>query len=433
MLNFRWAPAVLALAFAIGGGIHAAAQTSGGQTGGGSTGGGSGGGGTATPSPTPTTPSRPGSTTTTTTPGTGSNAPSFQEFQRPIYLSGRLMMDDGMPPPEPVMMLLVCNGQPKPQGYSDNKGRFSISLGQNQGLFADASIGQTNDTFGTMGSSGRSGLGAPRQGYTERELMSCEFTADLPGFRADRIQLAGRRIMDNPEVGTIILHRLSEVQGYTFSMTTANAPKEAKKAYEKGMDLVKKKKLEEAEVQLRKAVEGYPKFAVAWFDLGQTLMGLKKGEDAEKAYQQAVESDPKFVKPHLQLLQLALNSRNWQQIADRSETVLKLNPFNYPQVWYMNGAANYNLKKLDVAEKSARQAVKLDTDHRNPRSSHLLGIILADKGDYPGALDQMKGYLSFAPNASDADAVKRQVAELERVTGVKATAQTPAAKDKPED
>jgi regulator of sirC expression with transglutaminase-like and TPR domain len=110
--------------------------------------------------------------------------------------------------------------------------------------------------------------------------------------------------------------------------------------------------------------------------------------------------------------------------------VLKLNPFNYPQVWYMNGAANYNLKKLDAAEKAARAAVKLDADHRNPRASHLLGTILADKGDYPGALDQMKGYLSFAPNAPDIDAVKKQVAELERVTGVKATAQTPGSTEK---
>jgi tetratricopeptide (TPR) repeat protein len=353
----------------------------------------------------------------------------MQEFRRPIYLSGRLLMDDGMTPPEPVMMLLVCNGQPRPQGYSDAKGRFSISLGQNQSMFADASIGQASDPIGgSMSGSSRSGMGGPTQGYTERDLMSCEFTADLPGFRADRIQLAGRRIMDNPEVGTIILHRLADVQGYTFSMTTANAPKDAKKAYEKGLDLMKKKKLEEAEVQLKKAVEGYPKYAVAWFDLGQTLNALKKTEDAEKAYQQAVDCDPKFVKPHLQLLQLALNSRDWQRIADRSDTVLKLNPFNYPQVWYMNGAANYNLKKLDVAEKAAREAVKLDADHRNPRASHLLGVILSDKGDYPGALDQMRGYLSFAPNAPDAEVVKKQVAELERVTGVKATAQTPATK-----
>jgi TolA-binding protein len=100
-------------------------------------------------------------------------------------------------------------------------------------------------------------------------------------------------------------------------MTTANAPKESKKAYDKGLDLMKKKKLEEAELQLRKAVEGYPKYAAAWFDLGQALQGQKKNEEAEKAYQQAVDSDPKFVKPHLQLLQLALASRDWQPIVAR--------------------------------------------------------------------------------------------------------------------
>jgi len=52
-------------------------------------------------------------------------------------------------------------------------------------------------------------------------------------------------------------------------------------------------------------------------------------------------------------------------------------------------------------------------------------VILLDKGDYPAALEQMKGYLSFAPDAQDIDLVRKQIAELERVTGGPTTAQTP--------
>ena len=40
------------------------------------------------------------------------------------------------------------------------------------------------------------------------------------------------------------------------------------------------------------------------------------------------------------------------------------------------------LGKLDVAEKSAREAIRLDSAHRNPRTSYVLGLILAQKQDF---------------------------------------------------
>ena len=42
--------------------------------------------------------------------------------------------------------------------------------------------------------------------------------------------------------GTIILHRLANVEGVTISAVSLQAPKDAKKAYDKGHDLLKKKK-----------------------------------------------------------------------------------------------------------------------------------------------------------------------------------------------
>ncbi|WP_321473553.1 tetratricopeptide repeat protein [uncultured Paludibaculum sp.] len=421
LLPAGWTKAAMVGLLTVCGTFGAFAQKTGGTGSSGSSG--SPGGTTA-----PSIPSRTPTNPTQGTIGQGTSTPSMMDIQRPIYLSGRLMMDDGNPPPETVMMMLVCNGQPRPQGYSDLKGRFSISLGQNQSMFADASIGNPDDAVGSGAWAKRSQPGGARNGLSERELMGCEFRADLPGFRSDVVQLSGRRLLDNPEVGTIVLHRMANVQGFTYSLTTASAPKDARKAYEKGLDLMKKKKFPEAEAQLQKAVDTYPKYALAWYELGNSLMGQKKNDDAQKAYEQSISADGKFVKPHLQMMQLSLGSRNWQLIADRSDDVLKLDPYTYSQAWFVNAAAKYNLKKLDEAEKSAREAVKLDTEHHNPRSAQLLGAILADKGDYPGALEQMRGYLSFAPNAPDVESVRKQVAELERVTGVKATAQgAPAA------
>ena len=49
----------------------------------------------------------------------------------------------------------------------------------------------------------------------------------------------------------------------------------------------------------------------------------------------------------------------------------------------------------------------------------LLGVILADKGEYSSAPDQMRTYLDSAPNAPDADNVKSMVVKLEELTAKK--------------
>jgi tetratricopeptide (TPR) repeat protein len=274
-------------------------------------------------------------------------------------------------------------------------------------------------------------MGNPRAGVSERELMGCEIRAVLPGFRSDIVNLSGRRAFDNPDVGTIVLRRLGNVEGTTISATTMHAPKDAKKAFEqskkaseKARNALKKKKQEEAnrelakaEKELQNAVGIYPKYAVAWFELGVIQQQSDRAEEARKSYEQALAADPKYINPYLQLALIAAGEKKWQEVADTTDRAVKLNPFDFPQAYFYNSVANYNLRKLDAAEKSAREAQKLDTQHRIPKVTHLLGIILAEKRDFTGAAEQMRSYLQFAPGAQDADTVRSQLAELEKLSG----------------
>lgn len=347
---------------------------------------------------------------------------------RPIFLSGKVMMDDGTPPPESVVIERVCNGQARPEAYTDSKGRFSFQVGQNTNVMADASVGSAMDPMGTYGSQQQQQSGAfgRGRGVSERDLTSCDLRASLPGFRSDLVNLAGRRMMDNPDVGTIILRRMGNVQGTTISATTIQAPKDAKKAFEKGADAVKKKKFEEAQKQFEKAVELYPKYAVAWFELGMLHQQRKQVEPAKKAYGEALAADAKYVKPYLQLALISVQEQKWQEVADTTGRVLKLNPFDFPSAFFYHSVANFNLKNFDAAEKSAREALKLDSQHRIPKTEHLLGIILANKQDYTGAAEHMKSYLQQAPEASDVELVKKQLADIERLLGARSVAQPPA-------
>jgi len=339
-------------------------------------------------------------------------------MQRVFFFSGKVMMVDGTPPPETAVIERVCNGIARPEAYTDSKGRFSFQLGQNNQTMADASTSSADGVFGAGGmGSPRGGMSAPGMGgrqINERDLMGCELRASLAGFRSDVVSLAGRRSLDNPDVGTLVLHRLANVEGFTFSATSAFAPKDARKAYEKGKDLNKKKKLEAAEKELVKATTDYPKYAAAWYELGTVYQQQSKMDAAKNAYESSVKADEKFIVPYAQLARIAASEKKWDDTAKYSSRVIKLNPFFSPEIYFLSSIANLNMNKIDVAEENAREAEKMDPKHQNPRIAALLGVILVQKQDYKGAAEQMRAYLKLAPNASDADKVRDQLAQIEK-------------------
>jgi tetratricopeptide (TPR) repeat protein len=335
---------------------------------------------------------------------------------RPIYLTGKVILEDGTPPPDSVTIERTCNGVVRPEGYTDSKGRFSIQLGQNTYVFADASVGSTSSTgFGSLGGSSGGAFNPMSSGVSERDLMGCEIRASLVGYRSDEVSLAGRHYMDRPEVGTIVLHRYANVPGTTISITSLAAPKDAVKAFDKGREAFRKEKWEEARKQFEKSVEGYPKYAAAWNELGRTLEHLKDAPGARKAYQQAYSADDHYVPPYIQLAYIAAQELDWSEVVARTDQVVKLDPLNFPAIYLYNSIGQFNMKNLDAAEKSAREALKLDTNHRFPDANRILGVILARRGDLEGAAENLKAYLKIAPNAPAAQLAKDQLTKIEQL------------------
>jgi tetratricopeptide (TPR) repeat protein len=365
----------------------------------------------------------PGRTTTPTT--TTPTNPTSVSVPQPIFISGRVMLEDGTAPGDPVTIETVCNGAPHAEGYTDVKGYFALELGARHGVIQDAS---EFNSFGGMNASGMTGTSGSSGSFggsqtSERKYMGCDLQAKLSGYRSQAVALAGRRSMDDPNVGTILLHRNGPAEeGKTISAVSLAAPKDAKKAYEKGVDGIKKRKFDDAQKSFEKAVEVYPKYATAWYELGLLQAGQGKMDMARKYFDTALECDPKFVKPYLQISILELQSQRWRPLAEVTEKVVKLDPFDYPQAFFFNSVANYNMQNFEAAEKSALAAERLDTRHAIPKVSHILGMLLAMKKDYVGAAERFKAYLQFAPAAEDAAKVRSQLAEMEKITAASAVA-----------
>ena len=350
------------------------------------------------------------------------NDPFGQQRQqnRPIFLSGQVLLDDGTAPSEPITIQRICNGQNVPETYTDSKGRFSFQLGGDASLaMSDASSsgvpGGRGGAFGGR-SGGLGGFGAGNvTGLGQVDLSGCELIGELPGYRSDRIQLGRRSVFDRPDVGVIVMHRLGGVRGDAVSITTLEAPKNAKKAYQSAAKELRKKdaskrKPEKAVRDLEKAVAEYPKYAMAWTLLGQTKMNMNDPDGAREAFRMAMKADPKYLKPYAPLLQLELQESHWDQVSELSAKLLKLNP-NITDVKYYQSVANYNLGNYDEAEKAIEAVQSSQDAARFPQTYQILGLIHSKKGDFAKAATSYRSFVEAQPGSPAATKVKRQLME----------------------
>lgn len=380
----------------------AVAQTSGGTGGGGNTGGGGSAGGTGG--------TRGTSSTTTVGPTRGNqNIPPVrdQDQQRPITLAGRVVMDDGNPPSERVSIERVCGGRARREAYTDSHGYFTLTIDDRQPtmMMQDASVGaDALDPImrpsGGMRSSSSLGLSDPTG---SRGLNGCELRAALPGAISDSIQLTGRRPFDDPNVGTLVLRRLTKVSGSTVSLTSLQAPSNAKKAFDHGKKLLQKGNDAEAKTDFAKAVEIFPAYAEAWAELSDLYMKAQDLDNARDASEHALAADARFVRPYFTLIVLAAGQENWKQTVEMSDKLLALDSYNYPAGYYYNALANYKLHRLDKANASVRAARKLDPNNKLPKIGLLLATIMMDQNDFAGAVQEFRSFLDRAP-ADGADA-----------------------------
>jgi regulator of sirC expression with transglutaminase-like and TPR domain len=134
-----------------------------------------------------------------------------------------------------------------------------------------------------------------------------------------------------------------------------------------------------------------------------------------------MRADPKYVDPYLSVSAIQTVKKQWPQLAASTRALLDLDPYDYPQAYYMNALANYNIRNIDAAEISAREAERLDTHGLFPRVWKLLGDILASRHAFTEAAEQMRGYLRFAPQAPDAGAVRAQLSQFEALSAASPT------------
>jgi len=281
------------------------------------------------------------------------------------YLTGKVTLE-GAVPSYAVEIRFLCDGKLRFSTTTDAKGAFYV-----------IPKGQEN---------------------TPESFAGCTAQGILPGFRSDTLTVS-KQAANEPNMGTMVLHRAAGVQATIISITEASAPKDARKSFERARAAIQAQKMDDASKELHKAVQLYPQYADAWYELGRLDEKTAVAEAARNDYNQAIAADPQLLPPYQSLMRLSERAQNWQELADVSQRVLKLAPHDFPEGWYFNALANYWLGQKDVAEKCARTGLAEDPAHILPGLEQILGVMLYEKGKYAEALEHFNNCLKIGgPN-----------------------------------
>ena len=323
------------------------------------------------------------------------------------FITGKVVLDDGTQLTESASIQTLCRGHKQTVAHTDSHGGFSFELGDRNSAMAAGITGADVDSSASPGMS---------SGGMQRDWRSCEVLADLPGFTSQSVDLSSRlSTFETADIGRLVLHRLAHVEGLTISATSAMAPKDAQKAYEKGRDKSRQEKWDEAQQLLTKrwrSIRSTPSPGPIWGESRYTQQRLW----ARHSFEQSIKADPKYVNPYRGLAELDTQQQQWQPLVDVTNQLLALNPVSFPDAWLRNALGYYYLRNFPSAEKSARQGMKVDDQRQLPRLELLLGVVLAQERNYTEATTHIQNYLKVATQPSEIAEAQRQLAEITRLS-----------------
>ena len=343
-----------------------------------------------------------------------SSLPAWQSDPGAYRVTGRVLMEDGSPVPDPAMVELVCNAQVRKRVEPYANGDFVLALGADSSDAVDLTMPRSSASAGAVPfSTEEQKLGGEDAGRFD--FSGSELRATLAGFHSNRIALGPRRRLDHSEIGQLVLRNLSGVDAVMISANTLAAPSQARLAFDNARREVQKEKPDYtlALGELKKALDGYPTFAAAWHLLGITRLAQKDGAGAQEAFRQAIAADAAYVEPYVELASMELLQQRWAEAVKWIEPALKLNP-RIPYANYLAASVHFQLGNFDAAERSALAVWKTRDVERFPLTHYILGGIKAQRGDFESAAARFRDFLATGPEPATAQSVRELLGDWER-------------------
>jgi tetratricopeptide (TPR) repeat protein len=196
---------------------------------------------------------------------------------------------------------------------------------------------------------------------------------------------------------------------------TQEVPKNAKKAYEKGVKLAREAKPQEAIVAFQEALKTFPDYLHALNKLGEQYLQVNQPAEAQALFEKAIAANNKFALPHINIGILLVNQQRYPEAVEALETGNRLDD-SYPMAHLNLGVALMNREPADY-ERAERELLRaLEMGGKNMAQGRLLLFNLYTRQkNHQKAAQQLEGFLKEAPNAPQAEAVRQRLEALKKM------------------
>lgn len=188
------------------------------------------------------------------------------------------------------------------------------------------------------------------------------------------------------------------------ALSDAQAPKDARRDYEKALKEIESRKWGAARKALEAAVEKYPCYARAQTDLGMLLSQQKDLKGSETALRKSISCDAGYVEAYLGLGGLLNAENRFTEAQAVLEQGLRQAPASW-QFYFQLGAAHYGQKHYDLAEQQYLKVKSMNPDPAPELYAKLADVYLR-QNDFPKAYAAMQNYLSADPSGRFAERIK---------------------------
>ena len=167
----------------------------------------------------------------------------------------------------------------------------------------------------------------------------------------------------------------------------------------KAIDAHNEGRLDEAEINYRKAIELKPDHSAAHSNLGVVLFGLGKAEEAEVSLKKAIEFKLDYPDAYNNLGIVKRMYRKYEEAEVLFKKAIELKS-TYAEAYNNLGITQKDLEKVEEAELSLKKAIELKPDY--VQAYYNLGITLINLEKTDEAIDNYKKAIELKPDYASA-------------------------------
>ena len=279
-------------------------------------------------------------------------------------LQGKVLLPNGVAPPNSVRVTLTFNGAQVYETFTDLSGRFSFS-GLHRGIYQLTAEGD-GQTFDTT--------------RVEAEILA--FGAAPQSF-TQNIQLRLKAGKSVPPAATASVDSLDP-----------NLPARAREEYEKGVKDSGNNKPEKAVKHFQEAIITHPQFYSAHVAMAEQYSKLNRDQEAAEAYRKAIEMKPDRAPAYVGLGVVLVKEKKYGEAIAPLRRSLEIEKQSSTPYLFL-GLAEMMTGDYQSSETSLLRAYEIG---KPPRAHMFLANLYDLKGEPAKAIEHLKAFIKESPN-----------------------------------